>query len=60
MGFADPQAEIGYGYVPNQVGSHLVDPRDRALRTALYRSTGEPRPFYARSPEESVFQSTTS
>ena len=38
MGFADPQAKVGYAYVLNRMGSHLEDPRELALRTALYRS----------------------
>ena len=58
FGFADPQASVGYGYVLNQMGSHLVDPRDLALRTAMYRSIGEIPPFHVPGPEESVFQST--
>jgi CubicO group peptidase (beta-lactamase class C family) len=41
FGFADPQAEIGYGYVLNGMGTSLTDPRDLALRTAMYRSIGE-------------------
>ena len=42
FGFADPQAKIGYGYVPNGMGARsLEDPRDFALRKALYRSIGE-------------------
>jgi CubicO group peptidase (beta-lactamase class C family) len=60
FGFADPQASVGYGYVLNQMGSHLVDPRDLALRTALYRSIGETPSFHARGLEESVSRSTTS
>jgi len=59
FGFADPQASVGYGYVPNQMGSHLVDPRDLALRTALYRSIGVTSSFHARGLEESVSRSTT-
>lgn len=59
FGFADPQASVGYGYVLNQMGSHLVDPRDLALRTALYRSLGETPSFHARGLEESVSRSTT-
>ncbi|MDA4111176.1 MAG: beta-lactamase family protein [Thaumarchaeota archaeon] len=38
FGFADPHAEIGYGYVLNQMGTYLNDPRDAALRKAMYRS----------------------
>ncbi|MFX1255455.1 MAG: serine hydrolase domain-containing protein [Promethearchaeota archaeon] len=41
FGFADPEAEIGYGYVLNGMGTSLVDPRELALRTAMYRSIGE-------------------
>lgn len=36
MGYADPQAGIGYGYVTNRMGTHLQgDPRDLALRAAI-------------------------
>jgi CubicO group peptidase (beta-lactamase class C family) len=41
FGFADPQAEIGYGYVLNRQGTYFDDPRDHALRNAMYRSIGE-------------------
>ena len=37
LGFADPTAGIGYGYVTSQMGTTLTgDPRDLALREALY------------------------
>jgi CubicO group peptidase (beta-lactamase class C family) len=37
MGFADPVARLGYGYVTNKMGVELSgDRRDRALREALY------------------------
>jgi CubicO group peptidase (beta-lactamase class C family) len=37
LGFADPEAGIGYGYVTNRMGTALDgDPRDVALRDALY------------------------
>ena len=40
LGFADPQAQIGYAYVPNRKGVSLTgDPRDVALRDALYSAT---------------------
>jgi CubicO group peptidase (beta-lactamase class C family) len=40
LGFADPQAQIGYAYVPNRKGVALTgDPRDLALRNALYSAT---------------------
>ena len=45
FGFADPESEIGYGYVPNRMGMHLGDPRDIALRRAMWRSIGKPDRF---------------
>jgi CubicO group peptidase (beta-lactamase class C family) len=40
MGYADPQAGIGYGYVTNRMGMDLQgDPRDVALRAAIPTST---------------------
>lgn len=37
LGFADPDAGIGYAYVTSQMGTALTgDPRDLALRDALY------------------------
>lgn len=44
LGFADPTAGIGYAYVMNQMGTHLTgDPRDIALRDALYRAVARLR-----------------
>ena len=44
MGFADPAAGIGYGYVTSQMGAALTgDPRDVALRNALYAAIGSGR-----------------
>lgn len=40
FGFADPEAELGYGYVPNGMSMALEDPRDRALQNAMYHSLG--------------------
>jgi CubicO group peptidase (beta-lactamase class C family) len=40
LGFADPQAQIGYGYIPNRKSVALRgDPRDVAIRKALYTAT---------------------
>jgi CubicO group peptidase (beta-lactamase class C family) len=37
MGFADPEAGVGYAYVTSQMGTTISgDPRDVALREALY------------------------
>jgi CubicO group peptidase (beta-lactamase class C family) len=37
LGFADPEAGVGYGYVTSQMGTRLTgDPRDVALRDAIY------------------------
>ena len=38
IGFADPQAKIGYAYVTNGMGGALNDPRDLALRAALVQA----------------------
>jgi CubicO group peptidase (beta-lactamase class C family) len=39
LGFADPDAKIGFGYTMNKMGSGiLVDPRARALFEAVYAS----------------------
>jgi CubicO group peptidase (beta-lactamase class C family) len=41
MGFADPQARIGYAYVTNRMGTTLSgDLRDVALRDAIYSVVG--------------------
>jgi CubicO group peptidase (beta-lactamase class C family) len=45
FGFADPKAGIGYGYVLNRMDTYFIDPRAMALRSALYRSIGEPDPY---------------
>ncbi len=45
FGFAVPDTGIGYGYVMNRLGFHLVsDPRELALRNALFRETLGARP----------------
>jgi CubicO group peptidase (beta-lactamase class C family) len=37
LGFADPDAGIGYAYVTSQMGTTFTgDPRDVALRDVLY------------------------
>jgi CubicO group peptidase (beta-lactamase class C family) len=39
LGFADPDAKVGFGYTMNKMGPHiLVDPRARALFEAVYGS----------------------
>jgi CubicO group peptidase (beta-lactamase class C family) len=38
--FADPDAQLGYAYVMNKLDFWLMDdPREKALRDALYRAT---------------------
>jgi CubicO group peptidase (beta-lactamase class C family) len=54
FGFADPDTEIGYGYVMNRMAPYLEDPRDRALRTAMYRALGEKPPGRAQQPAAAV------
>lgn len=40
FGFADPDAQVGYGYIPNRKGVTMGgDPRDVALRRTLYSAT---------------------
>jgi CubicO group peptidase (beta-lactamase class C family) len=37
VGFADPTARVGFGYVMNRMGPHiLLDPRADALIDAVY------------------------
>ena len=46
FGFADPDAQVGFAYVANLNGLYLMDPRQNALRTAMYRSIGKTDPFF--------------
>ena len=51
LGFADPDAGIGYGYVTSRMGTVFTgDPRDVALRDALYTALTS-RPRQAVAPE---------
>ena len=45
IGFADPEAGVGYAYVTSQMGTYLTgDPRDVALRDAIYSAITCARP----------------
>jgi CubicO group peptidase (beta-lactamase class C family) len=45
LGFADPDAGIGYAYVTSQMGTTFTgDPRDVALRDALYSAISAAKP----------------
>ncbi len=37
--------ELGFAYVPNRNDFYLMDPRQNALRAAMYRSIGETDPI---------------
>src|SRR5262249_2687514 len=51
LGFADPSVGVAYAYVTSQMGTSLTgDPRDVALRDALYSALGSPE-FHA-APEK--------
>ncbi len=46
--FADPDAHLGYAYVMNKMDFYLVDdPREKALRDAVYRAVRRPLPHSA-------------
>ncbi|MDD1777878.1 MAG: serine hydrolase [Candidatus Helarchaeota archaeon] len=47
FGFADPHVKIGYAYIMTKMGANTVDPRENALRKAMYSSIGETDPFHA-------------
>jgi CubicO group peptidase (beta-lactamase class C family) len=59
FGYADPQVGIGYAYVMNRMGTYLMDPRDIALRAALYRSIGETPPWETSDQDEHALHSAT-
>ncbi|MCV7191460.1 serine hydrolase domain-containing protein [Mycolicibacterium brumae] len=45
FGFADPDTGVGYSYVMNKLGVHLIsDPRELALRQTLFRDVLGARP----------------
>lgn len=49
FGFGDPDTGIGYCYAPNRLGFALADdPREIAIRDALYRDVLGERPQRAR------------
>jgi len=47
FGFADPDLQIGFAYVANLNDLYMMDPRQNALRIAMYRSIGETDPVLA-------------
>lgn len=45
FGFADPHFGLSFAYIPNRTDFYLMDPRQNALRMAMYCSIGETNPF---------------
>lgn len=55
LGFADPECGVGYAYVTNKMGTTLTgDPRDVALRSALYSILDAQRPSPPRGASAAV------
>jgi len=52
FGFADPHAKIGFAYILNRNDVYLSDPRQNALRLAMYHSIGETDPFFVHDKGE--------
>jgi len=44
FGMADPDTGVGYGYVMNRMGIHMIDPREQALRHTLFHDILGARP----------------
>ncbi len=44
LGFADPEAQVGFAYVANLNDLYLMDPRQNALRFAMYKCLCETDP----------------
>jgi CubicO group peptidase (beta-lactamase class C family) len=56
LGFADPKAGIGYGYVTSKIGTTLTgDPRELALREAVYSIISQRPSFRAQWRREIRF-----
>jgi hypothetical protein len=46
FGFADPHSKISFAYIPNRTDFYLMDPRQTAIRQAMYHSIGKANPFF--------------
>jgi CubicO group peptidase (beta-lactamase class C family) len=57
FGFADPDAHLGYAYVMNKLEFWLIDdPREKALRDALYRALARAETQRVRSFQFTVIE----
>ncbi len=52
LAFADPHGKIGFAYILNRNDVYLSDPRQNALRLAMYHSIGEKDPFLTQDEGE--------